>query len=133
MDLLGAEARRVIIETLNGMVAADPGALLALLETRVPCNDAMRDHPTVQVGRDDNGQAVVGMLGILNGLVGTIPDGPREGWGFIGARFEVDCPNGHETARGSRVGDPCPECDASLVLGALYGFVDTSRTDEQEG
>lgn len=41
----------------------------ALVESRVPCNDALADHPTVQVGEGPGGRPVVGLLGILNGLV----------------------------------------------------------------
>ena len=73
------------IGILNSMVDADPQAMAQLCETRVPCNDAMADHPTVQV--TDEG---VGMLGVLNGLFGTIPDGEFKGWGHITAVYEDD-------------------------------------------
>lgn len=69
------------IRLLNKMVDADREAMEKLVETRVPCNQAMVDHPTVQVS---NG--AVGMLGILNGLVGVRDDG----YGYVAAVFDDD-------------------------------------------
>lgn len=62
------------IRTLNDINAADPAVLPALLNFRVPCNQALADHPTVQVGATDHGY-VVGLLGILNGIFGIREDG----------------------------------------------------------
>lgn len=55
----------------------------ALVETRVYCNDALADHPTVQVSVD-KGKPTVGVLGVLNGLCGVRHDGS----GHIAAEFE---------------------------------------------
>jgi hypothetical protein len=55
---------------LNTLVALDPDAMMALVESRVPCNEVLADHPTVQVHVGEGGQPMVGLLGILNGLVG---------------------------------------------------------------
>jgi hypothetical protein len=78
---------RSIVNGLNEMLATDRDAIEALVEYRVGCNEAMSDHPTVQVG--DEG---LGMLGVINGLVGAIPSGPRKGWGYITA---VYCDDGN--------------------------------------
>lgn len=51
-----------------------------LVDAHIPCSKATADHPTIQVG--DNS---VGFLGVLNGLAGVLPDGPKKGWGYITA------------------------------------------------
>jgi hypothetical protein len=73
------------LKFLNELVETDPEAMRNLVETRVPCNQALADHPTVQV-RSEEGQCSVGLLGILNGLLGTDTDG----WGFICAVYGDD-------------------------------------------
>jgi hypothetical protein len=70
------------VRVLNELLEADPEAMKALFECRVPCNRAMGGHPTVQValreGADktdfDNGYEV-GVMGIINAIFGAIPDG----------------------------------------------------------
>lgn len=42
----------------------------------------VRAHPTIQAW-EDGGDVSVRMLGLLNGIVGAIPSGHREGWGYI--------------------------------------------------
>jgi hypothetical protein len=63
-----------IAALLNEMLAADPAATHALIANRVPCNDTLRDHPTIQVHvRNASGIfPTVGMLGVLNGVAGTV-------------------------------------------------------------
>lgn len=77
------------IEVLNRVHRADPTVLSSLIELRVPCNDAVQNDPTVQVGRapgdDEDGPYKVGLVGILNGIFGTMPNG----WGWI-AYFRRD-------------------------------------------
>lgn len=53
-----------------------------LIETRISCSKATRDHSTIQAGES------FGFLGLLNGIVGVIPDGKKEGWGYITASFD---------------------------------------------
>lgn len=74
-----------IIITMNDLLGRDPKAVSALVETRVYCNEAVADHPTVQVGTD-KGKPTVGLLGILNGLCGTMADGT----GYIAAEIGDD-------------------------------------------
>lgn len=73
------------IEFFNSLIQLDHVALRFLVECRVPCNEALAVHPTVQVvGAEE--QAYVGVLGVLNGLFGVDDDG----WGGITAVFEDD-------------------------------------------
>lgn len=59
-----------VIDFLNELADADPAAILALVQNRVPCNRAMANHPTVQV--QVTGKIyMVGPLGILNGAFGV--------------------------------------------------------------
>jgi hypothetical protein len=78
-----------IIALLNEINELDPSVLPALIEHRVPCNQKLADHPTVQVGKTSDGYEV-GLLGILNGLCGVKEDST----GYIGARYkdeELNC------------------------------------------
>jgi len=112
-----------IIEVLNSALEADPAAVYALVESRVPCNEALADHPTIQV-LAEGGTYGVGLLGILNGLAGTQVVKGRPGWGRISAVFQVYCPeHGHsKRIEGLAVGDPCPDCGQKLAQGALERF-----------
>lgn len=78
-----------LIVFLNSLAQIDPVAMGKLVAARVPCNDEMRDHPTVQTG-DEGGVVVVGLLGILNGWIGIIETGQYKGWGEIAALAERD-------------------------------------------
>jgi hypothetical protein len=82
------------VAVLNRIHAADPTVLMALISHRVPCNGALADDPTVQVGPLPKDAPVrngreweVGLLGIVNGLFGTRS---RNGPGFIGAVADDD-------------------------------------------
>lgn len=64
------------VEVLNRIQKADASVLPALIAHRVPCNEALADDPTVQVGPSpdpavDHTIMHVGLLGIINGLFGT--------------------------------------------------------------
>ena len=72
-----------ICDFLNVLLEVDRNAIACLIANRVPCNQALADHPTVQVGPQHGGY-YVGMLGILNGLCGVKPDGA----GFLVAIFD---------------------------------------------
>jgi len=78
-----------VIALLNSMVKADPEATEALVEQRVPCNETLADHPTIQVvGGEGPNQPKVGLLGVINGLFGA----DATGWGPIAAQFEGNSP-----------------------------------------
>lgn len=51
-----------------------------LIESRVAA-PSLQDDSTIQA----SGRGDVGFLGVLNGLVGIIPDGPKKGRGFVAA------------------------------------------------
>lgn len=96
------------IDFLNSLVAKDADAVTTLIEQRVPCNQAMADHPTVQCLLTDNG-GKVGLLGILNGLFGS----NDQGWGAIAAVMEFRCPECKylpSLDAPVKEGDPCPNC-----------------------
>lgn len=57
------------IEVLNELHTADPSVMNTLVSYRVPCNDDVADHDTIQVGVTPDGY-VVGILGIINGIFG---------------------------------------------------------------
>lgn len=83
------------IQVLNRFVAADPGAMRDLVESRVLCNQKLADDPTCQVA-DVPGSAIgspvyqVGLVGVLNGLCGKYDEGPKKGWGPIAAVLSDD-------------------------------------------
>lgn len=111
-----------VLEVLNGAVKTDPQAMRALIETRVPCNQALLDHPDIQVltapsGADHAG--LVGFLGMLNGLFGKAT---MDGRGPIAAVFEVNCPACGTTVLELPEGAPCPVCGTPLVCGRLVEF-----------
>lgn len=66
-----AEKRRVattIVDVLNEALQADPQLVRQLCEYRLPCRPALMAHPTIVALETAEKVAVVGMLGILNGI-----------------------------------------------------------------
>lgn len=101
------------LQVLNEMLAADCKATTNLVESRVPCNEILADHSTIQVGTDSNGFRV-GLLGVLNGIFGTMEDGG----GPIAAVFDTACQNPDCNFAGDEDGDApqnCPVCGTPLV------------------
>lgn len=81
------------IAVLNRIHKEDPAVLPALIQMRVPCNRALADDETVQVGvlctmdhdgHESSREFEVGFLGILNGIFGIKEDG----YGYIQANFD---------------------------------------------
>ena len=56
---------------LNELLYLDYDFIHNLISTRVTCNKAVADHPTVQVQQFDNDKPKAGLLGLLNGLFGV--------------------------------------------------------------
>ena len=79
------------VAILNELVTCDPVAMHALVEQRVPCNQALENHPTAQVGEHE-GQVRIGLLGVLNALFGALDAkaGKFAGWGIIAAEYDDD-------------------------------------------
>ena len=76
-----------IIKRLNTLIESHPDVkrdVGKLIEARIPCSQAVLEHPTIQASEG------IGFLGLLNGLVGAITDGNKKGWGYITAEFEDD-------------------------------------------
>lgn len=59
------------IRLLNEAFAADPVAMEVLMGVRVRVNEAMQNHPTIQVGADNT----LGFIGLLNGIFGVDENG----------------------------------------------------------
>lgn len=70
------------IEGLNDFIRIDEPAVRAIMNYRVPCNDTMANHPTIQV----NAKHEVGMLGLLNGVIGV----DQKGWGYLAMEIDDD-------------------------------------------
>jgi len=74
-----------IIQRLNRLIQ-DPNVrddIGKLLEVRVNASPETCNHPTIQVQSD-----LLGTLGLLNGIVGSINSGSKQGWGYIAAVFD---------------------------------------------
>jgi len=72
------EIREKLIEkyitVLNEAYDADPAAIHALLLNRIPCNEKLANHPTIQVTEETVPKQTyysVGVLGLLNGLIAS--------------------------------------------------------------
>lgn len=117
------------IDLLNSAIKADKRAMHNLIEARVMCNKELANHPTIQISSYHvEGQYVVGLLGILNGLFGI----DKRGWGAIAAVFGVICLNKHVTQPEDNVGDPCAVCGEKLLLGALESFQRTQALNKED-
>ena len=82
------ELAKEIVDRLNRLMA-DEGAAKALerlIDTRIPVDPILEDHPTIQVSGPE-GNPVVGFLGMLNGIVGA--SGTNE-WGYIAANYNPE-------------------------------------------
>lgn len=63
------ENAQAIVDLFNEFYKADPEAATKLFSTRVACNDAVADHPSIIVS-GGTGEWRVGIAGVLNGLFG---------------------------------------------------------------
>jgi len=65
-----------VSDLLNDLLKLDYGCITSLINNRESCNDAIANHPTVQVQQYiDDKFPKVGLIGILNGLFGIAPSG----------------------------------------------------------
>ncbi len=79
------------IAVLNDALERDPEAITQLVNLRVECNAKLAAHPTVRVGLHegpDGDVRKVGVLGLLNGVLGDSPGG------VIGAKGRMDRQSG---------------------------------------
>lgn len=68
-----------IINVLNELAVCDKDAIENLLKTKTTCNETLAYHKTCQVGVD-NGIINVGLLGIINAIVGISGDKIASVW-----------------------------------------------------
>lgn len=107
-----------VVGLLNEALALDSDAMNKLIHHREPCNKALAEHPTIQVGAMNGSEISVGIVGLLNGMFGYANDGI----GAISAEYNLECPDGHDLLDGVSSGQKCLECDKKIVLGKLYRF-----------
>ena len=63
---------------LNSALVCDPDAMRDMMALEVPVNDALSEHPTIQVGASlyrHGGEYMLRPLGLINGLFGVDSDG----------------------------------------------------------
>lgn len=99
----------VVVKYLNELLEADNEAIKSLVQHRVKTNDKMMEHPSICVmcDSDENGNPinpVVGLLGVINGLVGL----GQNGWHYIAAEFDEDG-NLHRFLETPQAVDPAEE------------------------
>ena len=83
--LKDAITARDVVDLLNELLKADHDAILGLMNHRERVTDALANHPAVQV-REHRGEpstCSIGLIGLLNGLFGTIEGGYYDGYGPI--------------------------------------------------
>lgn len=73
------------IQVLNEAMTCDNNAIGSMIDIRVPCNQDLAKHTTVQVARYGDGWRV-GILGIINGMFGT----DERGYGPISAILDYN-------------------------------------------
>jgi len=118
------ELADLLIERLNEITAYDPEAMRRLLEARVECNDALADHPSVQVRARPGEPCRVGLLGVLQGIVGGRVEEPHTmaGAGLIAAVLADD---------GSLLGFRRTELEDNLAYGGAVEIVYTNWKGER--
>ena len=84
MTIKSSISSEYVVKFLNELLGLDAVAINALFSLRMSCNRELRNYPTVQVGLLGPTHAVVGMLGILNGMFGA----DINQWGHITAVYE---------------------------------------------
>lgn len=86
-----------IVDRLNALIQDEDcrRAIGVLCNTRVTVCDpkrGMRDHPSLQVGEPGRHFAELGVLGLINGIIGVKPNG----WGYVAASFALGDEPDHE-------------------------------------
>ncbi len=80
-----------ILRSLNEAVEQDAAAIQTLIGQRVPCNEALADHATIQCGLQHPAAGelgwTVGPLGLINGVLGAA------GIPLIAAQFDDETGN----------------------------------------
>jgi hypothetical protein len=82
-DLMKEAMAKQAVEVLNELLKLDPDCTKKLLATYFFTNEAVAAHPTIQVMNIEKRPAV-GLLGIINGVIGVQPDDQT---GYIAAEY----------------------------------------------
>lgn len=83
------EIHKLVLDMLNDAASRDPAAIHALLVNRVPCNEALADHPHIQVdaGKTIPNSSHVGTLGVINGILSLLNcDKIQAEWRVVGGQ-----------------------------------------------
>ena len=72
-----------IVDKLNEFMDLDKRAMIALVYERLPCNIDLAAHSELQVMQNQDGSFSMGLLGVLNGILGIHEKGPADGFGAI--------------------------------------------------
>jgi hypothetical protein len=67
-----APTTKAILNILESAMEADPIAIKKLLQTRVKCNEQLKEHPSVIVGDDDEGNTCISFVGLINGALHSL-------------------------------------------------------------
>jgi hypothetical protein len=78
----------VVVSRLNAILDQDPDAMRDLVEKRIPVAPATYDEDVVVVIHKNNDGYFIGMLEVINSILGPIPEGPKEGQQFIIALYD---------------------------------------------
>ena len=78
-----------VIDFLNELVKLDYNFTLSLIDSRLPCNNTILNHETIQVDLRKDDIPKAGFLGVLNGIFGTLQrDDKYNGCGKIMANVD---------------------------------------------
>lgn len=61
-----------IILLLQEACVLDNKAITELVLSRIECNQELAEHATIQVYKDKDNKTIVGLLGIINGILGEL-------------------------------------------------------------
>lgn len=119
-----------VIRVLNEAYAADPAAINALINLRIPCNANLADHPTIVVATNTAvpvNSFTISVLGLLNGVLSNL-------FGLKVAKQvrNSDTP-GHEglMCGFTRYGNPAPDAPAAAPV-TFKGLTKAQRTLAQK-
>jgi len=98
MPLKQSVTPQEVVDFLNVLILQDPDAINTLFVTRVPCNENLAKHPTLQVMPGSiKGTYYCRVIGIINGIFGAdeqgsgciAMNGQKIGSKFVVSGFEV--------------------------------------------
>ncbi len=113
-NVTAADAVALLKEALN----TDSEAINKMMRAPHGCNDALANHPTIQIDELVDKHHTISPLGFLNGLFGVAEDGI----GPIAAICLVECRRGHKNPDDAKAGEKCRTCDAILRAGTIIDF-----------